>query len=49
MSAAHLRELEDTPITDPDYPEPLEEQSYNINVAERPKDSDSEEAEAEET
>ena len=34
---------------DPDYLEPLEEQSYNINTAERPKDSNGEEAKAEET
>ena len=49
MSAAHLRKLEDTPITDPDYPKLLEEQSYDIDTAERPKDSDGEEAEAEKT
>ena len=49
VSAARLCKLEDTPITDPDYPEPLEEQSYDINVAEQPEDSDSEEAEAKET
>ena len=49
MSAARLCELEDTPVMDPDYPEPLEEQSYNIDAAEWPEDSDGEEAKAEET
>ena len=49
MSAARLRELEDTPVTDPDYPELLEEQSYDIDAAKWPEDSDGEEVEAEET
>ena len=49
MSAACLCKLEDTPIMNPDYPEPLKEQSYDIDVAEQPEDSDGEEAEAEET
>ena len=49
VSAAHLHELEDTPVTDPDYPELLEEQSYDIDMAEQPKDSDGKEVKAEET
>ena len=49
MSAARLRKLEDTSITDPDYPKLLEEQTYDIDTAEWPKGSDSKAEEVKET
>ena len=49
VSAARLRELEDTTVTDPDYPEPLEEHDPDIDAAEPAEGSDGEEEEAEET
>jgi hypothetical protein len=49
VSAARLRELEDTSAADPDHPETRENHADDTDAAEAAKDSDGEEEETEET